>query len=81
LSTAWKSDSLMRFVNIGYHAVLHAYSVQSRSSIDTVASKDDRPHGFSQAISEAFEPYMSLWVESQDKYVTYMYKVITKLTS
>ena len=40
---------------------------QSRSSIDTMASKDDRPHGFSQAISEAFEPYMSLWVESQDK--------------
>jgi len=40
---------------------------QSRSSMDTVASKDDRPHGFSQAISEAFEPYMSLWVESQDK--------------
>ncbi|CAN9305041.1 unnamed protein product [Alternaria alternata] len=40
---------------------------ESRSSMDTVASKDDRSHGFSQAISEAFEPYMSLWVESQDK--------------
>ncbi len=34
-----------------------------------MASKDDRSPGFSQAISEAFEPYMSLWVESQDKYV------------
>ncbi|KAH9879005.1 hypothetical protein J1614_002440 [Plenodomus biglobosus] len=43
------------------------FSNESRSSIDTMASKDDRPHGFSQAISEAFEPYMSLWVESQDK--------------
>ena len=44
-----------------------ADSAKSRSSIDTMASKDDRSHGFSQAISEAFEPYMSLWVESQDK--------------
>ncbi|KAF2730151.1 hypothetical protein EJ04DRAFT_580066 [Polyplosphaeria fusca] len=43
------------------------FNNESRSSIDTMASKDDRPHGFSQAISEAFEPYMSLWVESQDK--------------
>lgn len=44
---------------------------QSRSSVDTMASKEERSHGFSQAISEAFEPYMSLWVESQDKYVLY----------
>lgn len=43
------------------------FSNESRSSIDTMASKDDRQPGFSQAISEAFEPYMSLWVESQDK--------------
>ncbi|KAH7123671.1 Vps53-like protein [Dendryphion nanum] len=43
------------------------FSNESRSSIDTMASKDDKSHGFSQAISEAFEPYMSLWVESQDK--------------
>jgi hypothetical protein len=48
--------------------------------MDTVASKDDRSHGFSQAISEAFEPYMSLWVESQDKYVTHTYLVIARLT-
>jgi len=46
-----------------------AYKMQSRASIDTVASSNDKSHGFSQAISEAFEPYMSLWVESQDKYV------------
>ncbi|KAF2869481.1 Vps53-like protein [Massariosphaeria phaeospora] len=49
------------------HALERRFSNESRSSIDTMASKDDRPQGFSQAISEAFEPYMSLWVESQDK--------------
>jgi hypothetical protein len=70
----------MRFVKIGCQVVQHTYSVQSRSSIDTVASKDDRPHGFSQAISEAFEPYMSLWVESQDKYVTHVYLRVATLT-
>lgn len=41
---------------------------ESRSSIDTVNSSDnDKRQGFSQAISEAFEPYLSIWVESQDK--------------
>lgn len=49
------------------HSLERRFSNESRSSIDTMASKDDRSHGFSQAISEAFEPYMSLWVESQDK--------------
>ncbi|KAF2013469.1 hypothetical protein BU24DRAFT_372904 [Aaosphaeria arxii CBS 175.79] len=48
-------------------ALERRFSNESRSSIDTMASKDDKSHGFSQAISEAFEPYMSLWVESQDK--------------
>jgi hypothetical protein len=38
--------------------------------MDTIVSKDEKSHGFSQAISEAFEPYMSVWVESQDKWVT-----------
>ncbi|USW54158.1 Putative vacuolar protein sorting-associated protein [Septoria linicola] len=44
-------------------------SGESRSSIDTVTSgpDGDKRHGFSQAISEAFEPYLSVWVESQDK--------------
>jgi hypothetical protein len=54
-----------------YSIFAYVLTLQSRSSIDTMASKDDRPHGFSQAISEAFEPYMSLWVESQDKYVAH----------
>lgn len=41
---------------------------ESRSSMDTVAStSEERRPGFSQAISEAFEPYLSIWVESQDK--------------
>jgi hypothetical protein len=35
--------------------------------MDTLASKDDRPQAVGQIISEAFEPYMTLWVESQDK--------------
>ena len=43
-------------------------SGDSRSSMDTVTSSgDDKPRGFSQAISDAFEPYLSIWVESQDK--------------
>ncbi|GIZ43440.1 hypothetical protein CKM354_000666800 [Cercospora kikuchii] len=44
-------------------------SGESRSSMDTVASgaEGEKRHGFSQAISEAFEPYLSVWVESQDK--------------
>ena len=43
-------------------------SGESRSSLDTVnSSGDEKRHGFSQAISEAFEPYLSIWVESQDK--------------
>ncbi|KAK4565397.1 Vacuolar protein sorting-associated protein 53 [Recurvomyces mirabilis] len=40
---------------------------ESRSSIDTMTSSEEKRHGFSQAISEAFEPYLSIWVESQDK--------------
>ncbi|KAL1631493.1 Vacuolar protein sorting-associated protein 53 [Diplodia seriata] len=43
------------------------FSNESRSSMDTIMSREDRETSFRQAISEAFEPYMSLWVESQDK--------------
>ncbi|GAB7364457.1 hypothetical protein MBLNU230_g4997t1 [Neophaeotheca triangularis] len=42
-----------------------------RSSLETTTSSsgvgEERRQGFSQAISEAFEPYLSLWVESQDR--------------
>lgn len=51
------------------HSLERRFAVgESRSSMDTVTSSaDDRRSGFSQAISEAFEPYLSIWVESQDK--------------
>ena len=39
---------------------------QSRASTDTLGSREDKPV-VGRAISEAFEPYLSLWVESQDK--------------
>lgn len=42
-------------------------SCQSRASIDTFSSDSERAPVFSQAISEAFEPYLSVWVEAQDK--------------
>ena len=40
---------------------------QSRASTDTLSSNDEKSPIFSQAISEAFEPYLSVWVEAQDK--------------
>ena len=51
------------------HSLERRFSVgESRSSMDTVnSSAEDKRSGFSQAISEAFEPYLSIWVESQDK--------------
>lgn len=50
------------------HSLERRFSVgESRSSMETVTSTEDRRSGFSQAISEAFEPYLSIWVESQDK--------------
>lgn len=51
------------------HSLERRFAVgESRSSIDTVNSgREGQPHGFSQAISEAFEPYLSIWVESQDR--------------
>lgn len=51
------------------HSLERRFAAGSRSSIDTVASvREETSSGFSQAISEAFEPYLSIWVESQDKY-------------
>jgi hypothetical protein len=48
------------------HGLEKRFVGESRSSVDTEVSKDERP-AVGQIISEAFEPYMSLWVESQDK--------------
>ena len=53
------------------HALERRFSGQSRSSLDTLSSsREDKHQAFSQAISEAFEPYLSLWVESQDKHLS-----------
>lgn len=46
------------------------FASKPRASIDTlssVGSADDRAQSFNGSISVAFEPYLSLWVESQDK--------------
>lgn len=38
-----------------------------RASIDTLSSSDERTQTFNGSISVAFEPYLSLWVDSQDR--------------
>ena len=38
-------------------------------SIDTLTSIDEKAPPFGHTISEAFEPYLSVWVEAQDKWV------------
>ncbi|KAI9784149.1 MAG: Vacuolar protein sorting-associated protein 53 [Geoglossum umbratile] len=43
------------------------FANDARMSIDTLSSRDEKPSIFGKAISEAFEPYLSLWVESQAK--------------
>ena len=48
------------------------FSGEPRASIDTLSSADERPHTFNGLISVAFEPYLSLWVDSQDKQLSSM---------
>lgn len=48
------------------HSLERKFSSTSRTSIDTMTSSSDTPV-FGQPISDAFEPYLSLWVEAQDK--------------
>lgn len=43
------------------------FANESRGSIDTLSSLEEKAHTFDRSISEAFEPYLSLWVDSQDK--------------
>lgn len=46
-------------------------SGEGRASMDSLSStRPEKKQGFTQAISEAFEPYLSIWVESQDKSVS-----------
>ena len=42
------------------------FSRVPRASIDTVVSSEERTP-FTHAISDAFEPYLSVWVEAQDR--------------
>lgn len=48
------------------------FSNEPRASIDTLSSADERTHTFNGLISVAFEPYLSLWVESQDRQLATM---------
>lgn len=48
------------------HSLERRFVNPSRTSTDTFASAMETSV-FSQAISEAFEPYLSVWVEAQDK--------------
>ncbi|KAJ5503606.1 hypothetical protein N7463_006480 [Penicillium fimorum] len=47
------------------HSLERRFAPSSRASVDTFASAE--PPVFNQSISEAFEPYLSVWVEAQDK--------------
>ncbi|KAJ5142635.1 uncharacterized protein N7515_001422 [Penicillium bovifimosum] len=47
------------------HSLERRFAPSSRTSVDTFASAE--PPVFSQSISEAFEPYLSVWVDAQDK--------------
>ncbi|POS87591.1 hypothetical protein EPUL_001717 [Erysiphe pulchra] len=54
------------------HSLEKRFSSDSRISIDTRSSLDERPTCFERSISIAFEPYLSLWVESQDSLLASM---------
>jgi hypothetical protein len=49
------------------HSIEKHFTGESRSSMDTIDSKATATQSVGNIISEAFEPYMTLWVESQDK--------------
>ncbi|KAI9734370.1 MAG: Vacuolar protein sorting-associated protein 53 [Cirrosporium novae-zelandiae] len=49
------------------HSLEKRFSSSSRGSFETLTSSDEKIPAFTQAISEAFEPYFSIWVESQDR--------------
>jgi vacuolar protein sorting-associated protein 53 len=48
------------------HSLERRFASTSRASIDTVTSASEAIV-FNQPISDAFEPYLGVWVESQDK--------------
>lgn len=49
------------------HSLDRRFVSTSRASIDTMTSHEEKHESSRHLISEAFEPYMTLWVESQDK--------------
>ena len=54
------------------HSLEKRFASDPRESIDTLSSSDEKPHTFDRSISEAFEPYLSLWVDSQDRQLAAM---------
>ncbi|KAI9776125.1 MAG: Vacuolar protein sorting-associated protein 53 [Candelina submexicana] len=54
------------------HSLEKRLATEPRSSVDTMSSRDEKPAAFNHAISEAFEPYLSVWVEAQDKHLSEM---------
>ena len=54
------------------HSLETRFTTTSRASVDTISSNDEKSPVFSQAISEAFEPYLSVWVEAQDQHLSNM---------
>jgi len=61
------------------HNLERRFTNASRASMDTLSSNDDKSPVFSQAISEAFEPYLSVWVEAQDKQLSAMIPLFRQL--
>ncbi|KAJ5278742.1 hypothetical protein N7478_004114 [Penicillium angulare] len=49
------------------HSLERRFAPPSRPSTDTFTSTENQNPTFGQSISEAFEPYLSVWVEAQDK--------------
>ena len=50
------------------HSLERRFNNNSRTSIDTMTSASDATV-FNQPISDAFEPYLSVWVDAQDKHL------------
>lgn len=54
------------------HGLERKFTNESRASMDTVSSIEEKPGVFSHAISDAFEPYLSVWIEAQEKHLANM---------
>jgi hypothetical protein len=54
------------------HSLEKRFANDPRASIDTLSSVEEKPQPFDRSISEAFEPYLSHWVDSQDRQLATM---------